>query len=87
MLALDVQTSSDKKLYINEIVVRYHVCNETTGGIDIQNINVLRKGASRVVHFDQAALQEIVAKGFDDLTPVFLGISFFKDPLSAMGVK
>jgi len=35
------------------------------GGIDIQNINVLRKGASKIVHFDQAALADIVAKGFD----------------------
>jgi uroporphyrinogen-III decarboxylase len=57
------------------------------GGIDIQNIDVARTGTGDAIRFDEAALQELVNKGFDGLTPVFLGITSWSNPLTAMGVK
>jgi hypothetical protein len=65
------------------------------GGIDIQNINVARTGPStgsgqgigEAIKFDEAALQGIVNKGFDGLTPVFLGITPMDSPLKALGIK
>lgn len=57
------------------------------GGIDIKNIAVARTGTGDTVRFDEAALQSLVNKGFDGLTPVFLGITPWDNPLTAMGVK
>ncbi|MBF0570014.1 MAG: cyclic nucleotide-binding domain-containing protein [Candidatus Omnitrophica bacterium] len=59
--------------------------SKSVGGIDIKNIDVARTGDGSPIRFDEAALQELVNKGFDGLTPVFLGWS--ENPLSALGIK
>jgi hypothetical protein len=57
------------------------------GGIDIQNIDVARTGEGEAIRFDETALRALVDKGFNGLTPVFLGLATVESPLAAMGIK
>ncbi len=57
------------------------------GGIDIQNIDVLRSGNNARIQFDTAALQKLVDVGLNGLTPVFLEMKLMPTPLAAMKVQ
>lgn len=61
---------------------------KNVGGIDIQNINVLRQNDGAMIGFDSATLQSIIDRGhFEGLTPVVTGIVRMDSPLVALGIK
>jgi hypothetical protein len=55
------------------------------GGIDIKNIDVAKTGTARI-QFNDQAVRDVLANGFNGFTPVILNITPVKDPLMALGV-
>ena len=57
----------------------------TSGGIDIQNIDV-NKTSTAKIKFDDAALQRMFSDGFEGFTPVFIKMTPVENPLMILGV-
>ncbi|MBF0330727.1 MAG: YvcK family protein [Candidatus Omnitrophica bacterium] len=55
------------------------------GGIDIKNIDVKKTGNVRI-QFNDQAVRDVLANGFNGFTPVILNITPMKDPLMALGI-
>ena len=56
------------------------------GGIDIQNIDVSKTGTARI-RFNDDALKQVLSRGFNGFTPVFIKMTPVESPLMALGVK
>ncbi|MBF0571962.1 MAG: HAD hydrolase-like protein [Candidatus Omnitrophica bacterium] len=55
------------------------------GGIDLNQINVKRKGKTVNVQFDPAQLNELMQGGFEGFTPVIINITPIQSPLPLLG--
>ena len=57
------------------------------GGIDLNQINVLRKGKTVNVQFDPAQLNELMQGGFQGFTPVIINITHISSPFQLLGIN
>ena len=57
------------------------------GGIDLDQINVLRNGKKVLVHFDQAQLSALEQGGFEGFTPVITGFQYISSPFPLLGIN
>jgi hypothetical protein len=57
------------------------------GGIDLNQINVLRKGKTVNVQFDPAQLNELMQGGFEGFTPVIINITHISSPFQLLGIN
>lgn len=60
---------------------------QLNGGIDLNQINVLRNGKKVLVHFDPAQINQLQQDGFEGFTPVITGFQYIKSPFPLLGVK
>ena len=56
------------------------------GGIDLNQINVLRHGKTVNVQFDPAQLNELMQGGFQGFTPVIINITHISSPFQLLGI-
>ncbi len=57
------------------------------GGIDLNQINVLRNGKTINVQFDPAQLTELEQGGFKGFTPVIINMTRISSPFQLLGIK
>ena len=57
------------------------------GGIDLNQINVLRKGKTVNVQFDPAQLNELMQGGFEGFTPAIINITHISSPFQLLGIN
>ncbi|MBF0571305.1 MAG: HEAT repeat domain-containing protein [Candidatus Omnitrophica bacterium] len=57
-----------------------------TGGIDLNQINVLHNGKTVNVQFDPAQLYELMQGGFEGFSPVIINITPIQSPLPLLGI-
>ncbi len=57
------------------------------GGIDLNQINVLRNGKTVNVQFDTAQLNALEQGGFEGFTPVIINITHISSPFQLLGVN
>jgi hypothetical protein len=57
------------------------------GGIDLNQINVLRNGKTVNVQFDPAQLNELVKGGFEGFTPVIINMTPIQSPFQLLGIN
>jgi hypothetical protein len=57
------------------------------GGIDLNQINVLRNGKKVLVQFDPAQLNELMQGGFQGFTPVIINITRIQSPFQLLGLN
>jgi glucose-6-phosphate isomerase len=57
------------------------------GGIDLNQINVLRNGKTVNVQFDPAQLNELMQGGFEGFTPVIINITHISSPFQLLGIN
>ena len=57
------------------------------GGIDIQDINVLRRNGVAHVHFNEQAVRAVLKNGFTGLTPVIMKVTSLQNSLMIFGAS
>ena len=57
------------------------------GGIDLNQINVLRNGKTVNVRFDPAQLSALEQGGFEGFSPVITGFQYIKSPFPLLGIN
>ena len=57
------------------------------GGIDLNQINVLRNGKTVNVQFDPAQLNALIQGGFEGFTPVIINITHISSPFQLLGIN
>ena len=60
---------------------------EDNGGIDLNQINVLRHGKTVNVQFDQAQLNALEQGDFEGFTPVIINMQPISSPFQLLGIK
>ena len=61
--------------------------NPEYGGIDLNQIHVLRNGKKVLVHFDPAQLSALEQGGFEGFTPIITGFQYIKSPFPLLGLN
>jgi hypothetical protein len=57
------------------------------GGIDLNQINVLRNGKTVNVQFDPVQLRQLEQGGFEGFTPVIINITHISSPFQLLGIN
>jgi len=57
------------------------------GGIDLNQINILRKGKTVNVQFDPAQLNELMQGGVEGFTPVIINMTHISSPFQLLGIN
>ena len=60
---------------------------QLNGGIDLNQINVLRNGKTVNVQFDPAQLNALEQGGFEGFTPVIINITHISSPFQLLGIN
>ncbi|MBF0122176.1 MAG: 4-alpha-glucanotransferase [Candidatus Omnitrophica bacterium] len=78
-----------KREYLSSGQEKAQAIDTSTGGIDIQNINVTQSRSSdgEKIKFDSSALRELIQDGFNGFTPVIINITPIQNPSIFLGVK
>jgi hypothetical protein len=72
-------------LHTPKVVSKANVAEN--GGIDLNQINVLRKGKTVNVQFDPAQLNALEQGGFQGFTPVIINIQYISSPFQLLGIN
>ncbi|MBF0595426.1 MAG: hypothetical protein HQL22_10745 [Candidatus Omnitrophica bacterium] len=60
---------------------------ENTGGVDIQNIDVVHKNGSAKIKFNDQVVRDVLKNGFNGFTPVVINMTPIESPLMIMGAS
>ena len=82
---LDIGVEDTAMLGLNWIL--NHDEAMTNGGIDLNQINVLRNGKTVNVKFDPAQLRALEQGGFEGFTPVIIDITPISSPFQLLGIN
>jgi predicted dehydrogenase len=57
------------------------------GGIDIQNIDVVRKNGIMKIQFNDQAVRNVLKNGFNGFTPIVINVISIQNPLPLLGIN
>jgi len=70
-----------------ELFDKAALAQQPPGGIDLNQINVLRNGKTVNVQFDPAQLNALQQEGFEGFTPVIINIQHISSPFQLLGIN
>ena len=77
-----------KKHFLHDLLLeRQKVDKAMNGGIDLNQISVLRNGKKVNVQFDPDQLNELMKGGFNGFTPVIINMEQISSPYQLLGIK
>jgi hypothetical protein len=80
-----VPTKPDAAMKTNEAPIIQET--KAPGGIDLNQINVLRNGKTVNIQFDRAQLTALEQGGFEGFTPVIINITRISSPFQLLGIN
>jgi hypothetical protein len=77
----------DNAMMTDETMNAFKTEKSKTGGIDLDQINVLRNGRKVLVQFDPAQLNQLEQGVFEGFTPVIINITRISSPFQLLGIN